>query len=133
MSESCPVSLQIRDSAREPTPASLEIESLPFSNRLGRAAVRLLLAWGLALPCVLVPLLHFVLVPGLLLLGPVLAWLTFRQTVRVKSERINCPKCGVETDIEPGTTGWPVSLRCGPCGTTFSARREVQHEEEARR
>lgn len=117
-----PVSLQIRDSAREPTPAVLELEPIPVATRVGRAAVRLVGAWVLAVACVLVPLLHFVLVPGFFLAGPVLAWLAFRETVVVKSERITCPKCGQETPIEPGSKGWPVGLRCTPCGTTFSAR-----------
>lgn len=124
LNESWPVSLQIRDSAREPTKATLEIEAIPFARRLGRGAVRLLGAWVLAVGCVLVPLLHFVLVPGFLIAGPVLAWLAVRQTVVVKSTSIGCPKCGQDAPIEEGTTGWPAGLRCGSCGTTFSARSE---------
>lgn len=122
MTESWPVALQIRDSAREPTRAMLEIEVIPFAKRLGRAAVRLLGAWVLAVGCVLVPLLHFVLVPGFLLAGPVLAWLAVRESVVVKSTSIACPKCGKDAPIETGTTGWPAGMRCGSCGTTFSAR-----------
>lgn len=124
MSEAFPVALQIRDSAREPTAATLELETIPFPKRLGRAAVRLLAAWALAVGCVFIPLLHFVLVPGFLLAGPVLAWLAVRQTVRVISASITCPKCGKDAPIEAGTTGWPVSMRCAICGTTFSARSE---------
>lgn len=127
MSEVFPVALQIRDSAREPTAATLQLEPIPFPNRLGRGAVRLLGAWALAVACVFIPLLHFVLVPGFFLVGPVLAWLAWlavRQTVRVTSASITCPKCGKDAPIEAGTTGWPVSMRCASCGTTFSARSE---------
>jgi hypothetical protein len=124
MSEACPVALQIRDSAREPTPATLELEPIPFASRLGRGAVRLLAAWALAVGCVFIPLLHFVLVPGFFLAGPVLAWLAVRKTVRVTSASVTCPKCRKDSAIEAGTTGWPVSMRCVSCGTTFSARSE---------
>jgi hypothetical protein len=122
MSEPCPVALQIRDSARAPTKATLEIEAIPFGRRLGRGAVRLLFAWVIGVFCVLVPLLHFVLVPGFLIAGPVLAWLAVRATVEVKSASVTCPKCAKEAPIEAGSTGWPVRLRCVACGTTFSAR-----------
>ena len=115
------VLLRIRDSAREPVGATLQVEPLPAGSRLGRGVVRLVVCWVLAVAFVLVPLLHFVLVPGLFILGPVLAWLATRATVRVRSERIDCPKCGKETGIEAGTTGWPVSLRCCFCSTTFLA------------
>ena len=122
MSEALPVVLQIRDSAREPTAATLELEDIPFAKRLGRGAVRLLGAWAVAVACVFIPLLHFVLVPGFFLAGPVLAWLAVRASVRVTSASITCPKCGKDAPIEAGTTGWPVSMRCSSCGTTFSAR-----------
>ena len=115
------VLLRIRDSAREPVAATLQVEALTAGARFGRGVVRLVVCWVLAVACVLVPLLHFVLVPGLFILGPVLAWLATRATVQVKSERIGCPRCEKETGIEPGTTGWPVSLRCSLCSTTFSA------------
>ena len=115
------VLLRIRDSAREPVTATLHVEPLSAGARFRRGGVRLVVCWALAVPCVLVPLLHFVLVPGLLLLGPVLAFLGTRATVEVKCERITCPRCEQETGVEPGSTGWPVSLRCSLCSTTFSA------------
>lgn len=116
------VTLQIRDSQREPVPAQLEVESFSLGQRVGRAVVRLVALWGLAVGAVLIPLLHFVLVPGLALLGPVFAYLAFRPTVKVRSETIVCPKCGQASSIEEGATGWPVTLRCSQCSTTFFAR-----------
>src|SRR3990167_3111214 len=98
------VTLQIRDSAREPLPALLEVESIPMPSRVGRGVMVLLGVWALAVACVFVPLLHFVLVPGFLVAGPVLAWFTARATVLVKSTQIECPRCGKQTSIEPRTT-----------------------------
>lgn len=121
MAEPVAVSLQIRDSSRAPTPATLEVEVLSPGARLQRAGVRLLVAWGLALFSVFIPLLHFVLVPGFFLAGPVLAFLAGRATVRVVSVSVACPKCTQGAPIEPHTTGWPAGLRCVACGTTFCA------------
>ncbi|MDP1830055.1 MAG: hypothetical protein Q8L48_42725 [Archangium sp.] len=121
MSEPVPVALQIRDSARAPTAATLEVQVLAPGARLQRLAFRLVVAWGLALFSLFIPLLHFVLVPGFLLAGPVLAWLAGRATVRVISTSVACPKCTGAAAIEPDTTGWPAAMRCLACGTTFSA------------
>ena len=116
------VALQIRDSAREPVVTQLELTDLALGKRVGRALSRLALLWVLAVCSVLVPLLHFVLVPGFFISGLVLAVLAFRDTVVLVSPRLVCPKCGLETDVEAGSTGWPLSLQCTHCGTTFFAK-----------
>jgi len=117
------VDLTIMDSQREPLRAELSVEPIPMGRRAVRALVRLGGCWALAVACVFVPLLHFVLVPGFLVLGPVLAYLGARATVLVKSEQVTCPRCAKATPVEPGTTGWPVRLWCASCGTTFFGRR----------
>lgn len=122
MSAGQPVTIHIRDSARQPVEALLEVDEIPMPRRVGRAVMVLLGVWALAVACILVPLLHFVLVPGFFVAAPVLAWLTARATVLVKSTQITCPKCGKQTSIEPRTTGWPAGMRCAHCSTTFFAR-----------
>jgi len=121
MSQTVDVMLQIRDSQRDPVPAKLEVEHINPGQRAGRAAVRLVILWVLAVGAILIPLLHFVLVPGLFIMGPVLAWFAFRATVKVLSTSITCPKCQANSTIEKGLTGWPVTLRCSSCSTTFFA------------
>lgn len=116
------VTLQIRDSQREPVPASVEVEHFTTGQRIGRAAIRLVVCWVLAVATIIVPLLHFVLVPGFAVLGPVMAFLAFRPTVKVTIKTITCPKCGKTSKVEDGATGWPVTLRCSECSTTFFAR-----------
>jgi len=64
-------------------------------DRALRAAITLAACWGLAVAAVFLPLLHFVLVPGLLVLGPVLAWSRLheeRTLVRVDG---TCPACAL--------------------------------------
>jgi hypothetical protein len=116
------VALQIRDSAREPLVSELEISTIPAGTRAMRAATRWVGLWVLAVGSILVPLLHFVLVPGFFIAGPLLAMLAFRETVVVTSTQVTCPKCGKQSGIETGTTGWPAGLRCTHCSTTFSAK-----------
>lgn len=116
------VSLQIRDSQRDPVTAELEVTAFGIGQRIGRAAIRLVVCWALAVATVFVPLLHFVLVPGFAVLGPVLAFLAFRPTVKVTSPTVTCPRCGERSTIEDGTTGWPATLRCSHCSTTFFAK-----------
>lgn len=117
-----PIDLTIMDSQRTPSRVELAVEPIPLGKRAVRALLRLGACWGLAVACIFVPLLHFVLVPGFLVAGPVLAWLGARATVVVKSERVTCPRCNVETPVEPGSTGWPIRLWCASCGTTFFGR-----------
>ena len=121
MSDVIPVALRIRDSAREPTHASLEVESIPMPARVGRAVGLFVVLVGLAVGSVFVPLLHFVLVPGFAIAAFVLPVLTVRASVRVLSSEVKCPKCGEVTPIEKGRRGWPVALWCKQCGTSFRA------------
>lgn len=116
------VTLQIRDSQRDPVNTELEFEHINLGQRIGRAAIRLVVCWALAVATFFIPLLHFVLVPGFVVVGPVMAFLAFRSTVKVTSTSVTCPKCEKVSTIEKGLTGWPVTLRCSHCSTTFFAR-----------
>ena len=86
-------------------------------ERARRAAMALGLMWGLAGVSIFLPILHFVLVPGFLLLGPVIAILQFTEQKRLKSMKGSCPRCKVERDF-------PLELRfngkrsftCDGCG-----------------
>ena len=116
------VTLQIRDSQRDPVNAELDIEHISIGQRIGKAAIRLVVCWALAVATIFIPLLHFVLVPGFAVLGPVMAFLGFKPTVKVTSKTVTCPKCEKVSTIEEGSTGWPVTLRCSHCSTTFFAK-----------
>ncbi|MGV3620537.1 MAG: hypothetical protein ACO1OB_06955, partial [Archangium sp.] len=70
----------------------------------------------------IIPLLHFVLPPAFAIVGVVMAVLAFLPTDKVTSTRVLCPKCGKLSAIEEGTTGWPATLRCSHCSTTFFAK-----------
>ena len=86
-------------------PASLTVFGAPAAHTRatvvryspGRRAARALLAvgacWGLALLAVFIPVAHFVLVPGLLVIGLILATSRAREAWRVVTVQGQCPRC----------------------------------------
>lgn len=116
--------LAVIDSVREPREVELRVEALPRKERLKTALRRLGIAWGLALLAVMVPLLHFVLVPGLLLAGPIFALLSTRRSVRlVVGQVVPCTKCSAPILIDGEHLGWPARLDCPGCGAALTATR----------
>ncbi len=80
---------------RPDKPAVLSVLVHDASERTRRAAATLAAAWGLGVLAVFLPVLHFVLVPLLLLGGPMLALQRLRERVSVVEVRGTCPGCGV--------------------------------------
>jgi hypothetical protein len=77
-----------------PTAAVIVIESLSPRRRVARAGAAAglgLIAAAIALP---IPLVHFVLVPGSLLVGGILAALRLAQREIFRSAEGPCPFCG---------------------------------------
>ncbi len=73
---------------------------LPTSGeRLVRAGKILGLCWVLAVIAVFIPVLHFILVPLLLIAGPVMAYLKYRVTELAEKADGVCPECQAEVSI----------------------------------
>lgn len=85
-------------------------------ERLLRAAGTLATCWALAVVAVFLPLLHFVLVPGLLLLGPALAWARLREERTLLGVDGACPACAAPVR-EALSQPWRerTLLRCDAC------------------
>jgi hypothetical protein len=86
----------------------------------GQRAVRGLKAggifWAVAAGCVFLPGLHFVLVPGFLLIGVVVGFRHLRDQEIVSRVHGACPRCGIEQDLAAGnrlTPSW--TLDCPVC------------------
>lgn len=56
--------------------------------------------WLLALVAVLIPLAHFILVPALLLAGPIVGFMRYRDTEHNEQVTGDCPVCGKAMSIE---------------------------------
>lgn len=72
---------------------SMEVRRVGLGRRAGRALRALAVCWGFAVIALLVPLLHWVLVPLLLLLGPVVAARAFARDRQVCGGGGRCPAC----------------------------------------
>ena len=99
-----------------PTPARVEILTLSPVDRIKRAAVifgAALLGTAIA---ILIPLVHFVLVPAALVLGTVFALLRLRQREIFRSAGGRCPFCSTEQSFTVmGRFKLPKKLYCSSC------------------
>jgi hypothetical protein len=72
--------------------------------------------WAAAAGCVFLPGLHFVLVPGFLLIGVAVGLGRLRDQEIVSRVRGACPRCGLEQEFAAGNRPVPVwSLDCPAC------------------
>jgi len=117
------VATRVRHVVDDVGTADVFIESLTPRQRWLRAVKMGGICWGLALLSVLVPVLHFVLVPGFLLAGPIAAWLAWRRTESLLGGEVDCPKCGQTYDVGTGGVQWPLQAQCDGCRTTVRLHR----------
>ena len=84
------------------TPARVAVVRHTSAARARRALRVLALCWGLGVLAILVPIAHFVLVPGFVLLGIALAVGRLREAATIVGVSGACPRCGVERALEAG-------------------------------
>jgi len=102
---------------RPATEAQLEVRHWGPRQRLMRALQGLGMCWGSAVLAVLLPVLHWVLVPSLLIGGPILAFLRYQEQTTVLAARGPCPACSVELAFALGQASRRrMLLRCEHCG-----------------
>ncbi len=97
-SEITPV--QFRDNNGKAADGKLYTTVYASGDRMRRALLRLFLSWGLAGVSLFIPLAHFVLVPGFLIAGPVLAVMVYRGTQARDRAEGECPVCGERISIK---------------------------------
>ena len=97
--------------------AQLEIRQWSPRQRLIRALKGLGMCWGAALLAVLLPVLHWVLVPSLLIGGPLFAFMRYHERMTIVAARGPCPACGVELSCALGQASRrSMMVRCDHCG-----------------
>ena len=72
----------------------MDVRTVGYGLRAWRAARALAICWAFALISLLVPFLHWVLVPALVLLGPGVAFRAFCNDRQVCGGGGPCPVCG---------------------------------------
>lgn len=116
-----PVTLALPNCAATSAVAVVVERGVP--SRLVRAGVMLASLWGAALVCVFIPVLHFVLVPTLAILGPVFAVLRLTERVSLVEVRGACPRCQVERRFEAsGRFRDGRAIHCDGCGNDVTVR-----------
>jgi predicted RNA-binding Zn-ribbon protein involved in translation (DUF1610 family) len=85
-------------------------------DRMRRAARAWAGCWGAAVVAVFLPVLHFVLVPSLLVGGPLYAMVMMRERVTVLGADGACPACGAEQHPRMKTGASDrMEFRCESC------------------
>ena len=107
----------------KPTSGYVEIVTWTAAERRGRAFRALAGAWGIGLFCVIIPILHFVLVPGLFLAGLALAIHFAKQASVSRGGEGTCSDCGKEFRIEKSANRFPLQELCENCRSTLSIER----------
>lgn len=95
--------IRIESNNGESTTGMLHITAYTKKERVMRAIKALALMWALALATALIPIAHFVLVPGFLLAGPIMAFMRYRVVDHPDNATGECPVCrqSIKIDLEP--------------------------------
>lgn len=107
--------------AETPTQAMATVSDWTLLERLRRGAVGLALCWSLAGVSVIIPGLHFVLPPVLLLLGPVV--FVVRVLVRASFVTVDgpCPRCKEPRSLSLGSrVQEETNVFCDGCGNQLT-------------
>ncbi|QLY27014.1 hypothetical protein [Bdellovibrio sp. KM01] len=113
MSEKINIESNVMDERR--TSGELEIKVFNQADKTRTALKKLALWWGLSLISVLLPVVHFVLVPLFFFLGFFFAWKGFKSEGQVLDGRTTCPHCGNPVNVGKGELNWPVTEICQSC------------------
>jgi hypothetical protein len=94
-----------------------ELDGHVFSKqeRTKRSLTRLFAFWGLALGSILIPVLHFVLVPLFFLIAPFIARKTYNEEVVLEACEMPCPECKQTAKFAKASGQWPLRNTCPHC------------------
>jgi hypothetical protein len=116
------VTVLVRNDLDKQSSAELMIESLSAGGRFKRALKPLAICWGAAILCVLIPVLHFFLVPSGILLGLFLFYrqMTFHELL--VGGLITCPQCSQGYQVATAAFNWPKRENCPQCEAELIVR-----------
>ena len=114
-----PVRIALRTDAGLEVNGELPTRHLHLPERLINGAKFLGLFWLIGLFCVLIPVMHFFLVPLAAIAGIVMFFVKFSQREVRQSGSIKCPKCGQVITLKGGTFNWPLTDSCPNCRYGF--------------
>ena len=111
------LTVQVRAPDGRITTGEITLIEWDRAARLKRALRTLGYVWAGALFSVILPGLHFILVPGLFLAGPIVAWWLFDQESVVAGGEADCPRCAKRFVIARHKTDASWDELCNHCQT----------------
>lgn len=118
--QSTSVIVKSRADLDKTTQANVQIVTLTKGGRLIRGLKALGICWAIAIFCILIPILHFVLVPLFLLIGALMFMQQWGQQYYFVSGSILCPSCQTEIKPKAGAFDWPKREICHNCRADLS-------------
>ena len=117
-------------SSDKQTPASMHLSMFTVQEQKVRAIKSLLTFWLIAALCVLIPIAHFVLVPGFFIGGIIVASRRWKMTEEGHDANGRCPECGNDISIPlDKSADLPQWHDCPECAKAL----ELQQGEQANR
>lgn len=110
-----PVRVQHRIEADKFSDATMEVETISTLGRIGSAFGALLLCWVIAALCILIPVMHFFLVPLGVIAGVVAFFVRLRLGSRRTATELKCPACQAPLHLKAGSFNFPLKESCGAC------------------
>jgi len=117
MPESLQKEIQLRANSGATGPGQMHVMRYNERERNMRAAKALALYWLIAAVCILIPVAHFILVPGFLIAGLVVAKRKKGMSEEGLHVQCRCPACAKEVRIElEHSAELPQWRKCPACG-----------------
>ena len=99
------------------TQVTATVEDWDGLARVKRAVGLMCICWAAAGVSIFIPLAHWILVPSLLLSGPILFVLRFTERTTLMELKGDCPKCKAPGKfLAGGRFKSPKSVNCDGCG-----------------
>ena len=94
----------------------VSIREFTANQKLLNAFKKLMLFWMAAIFCIVIPALHFILVPLFFILGIISFSKTIKLNGKVIKGQAECPYCKQSIQIHPALLAWPLKEICQSCG-----------------
>ncbi len=109
----------------KPTVGEVEIITWSREVRSRRSLKMLGTCWGIGLFCVIIPGLHFILVPGMLIAGVIGFLYRSKQLTYVLGGVGECPECHKAFKVAKAADKFPMAETCEHCNSSLSLSKEA--------
>lgn len=111
------VPVRLKLSGEAESQAVAKVEDWDPIARVKRAVAPMCICWAAAGVSIFIPILHFVLVPTLLIAGPVIFALRITESSTLQSLAGDCPRCKKPGQfVTGGRFKLPRNVTCDGCG-----------------